>query len=112
VVDSSRAAEFLLLDRLFPRSVFAALEQAEACLAELERSTVRDAARIGVAGEAHRIVGRARTMLEFMSPPDLLAQLPARLEELQRTCSAASAAVTHRFFTEQAPQVWVPEEVG
>jgi uncharacterized alpha-E superfamily protein len=112
MVNSSRAAEFLLLDRLFPRSVFAALEQAEACLAELERSTVRDAARIGVAGEAHRIVGRARTMLEFMSPPDLLAQLPARLEELQRTCSAASAAVTHRFFTEQAPQVWVPGEVG
>lgn len=112
VVDSSRAAEFLLLDRLFPRSVFASLEQAEACLAELERSTVRDAARVGVAGEAHRIVGRARTMLEFMSTPDLLAQLPARLEELQRTSSAASAAVTHRFFTEQAPQVWVPEEVG
>ena len=112
VVDSSRAAEFLLLDRLFPRSVFASLEQAEACLAELQRSTVRDAARVGVAGEAHRIVGRARTMLEFMSPPDLLAQLPTRLEELQRTSSAASAAVTHRFFTEQAPQVWVPEEAG
>ena len=69
MVNSSRAAEFLLLDRLFPRSVFAALEQAEACLAELERSTIRDAARIGVAGEAHRIVGRARTMLEFMAHP-------------------------------------------
>jgi uncharacterized alpha-E superfamily protein len=112
MVNSSRAAEFLLLDRLFPRSVFAALEQAEACLAELERSTIRDAARIGVTGEAHRIVGRARTMLEFMGTPDLLAQLPTRLEDLQRTCSAASAAVTHRFFTEQAPQVWVPEEAG
>ena len=112
MVNSSRAAEFLLLDRLFPRSVFAALEQAEACLVELERSTVRDAARIGVAGEAHRIVGRARTMLEFTSPPELLGQLPLRLEELQRTCSAASAAVTHRFFTDQAPQVWVPEEAG
>jgi uncharacterized alpha-E superfamily protein len=112
MVSSSRAAEFLLLDRLFPRSVFAALEQAEACLVELERSTVRDSARIGVAGEAHRIVGRARTMLEFMGTPELLAQLPSRLEELQRTCSAASAAVTHRFFTEQAPQVWVPEEAG
>ena len=112
VVDSSRAAEFLLLDRLFPRSVFAALEQAEACLADLERSTVRDAARIGVAGEAHRIVGRARTMLEFMAAPDLLNSLPERLEDLQRTCSAASAAVTHRFFTEQAPQVWVPEGVA
>jgi len=112
MVNSSRAAEFLLLDRLFPRSVFAALEQAEACLAELERSTVRDATRIGVTGEAHRIVGRARTMLEFMSTPELLAQLPARLEMLQRASSAASAAVTHRFFTEQAPQVWVPEEAG
>jgi uncharacterized alpha-E superfamily protein len=112
MVNSSRAAEFLLLDRLFPRSVFAALEQAEACLAELERSTVRDATRIGVAGEAHRIVGRARTMLEFMSTPELLAQLPTRLEMLQRASSAASAAVTHRFFTEQAPQVWVPEEAG
>jgi uncharacterized alpha-E superfamily protein len=112
MVNSSRAAEFLLLDRLFPRSVFAALEQAEACLAELERSTVRDATRIGVAGEAHRIVGRARTMLEFMSPPELLGQLPTRLEMLQRASSAASAAVTHRFFTDQAPQVWVPEEAG
>src|SRR4051794_22498688 len=112
MVNSSRAAEFLLLDRLFPRSVFAALEQAEGCLAELERSTVRDAARIGVTGEAHRIVGRARTMLEFMGTPELLASLPERLEELQRTCSAASAAVTHRFFTEQAPQVWVPEGVA
>ncbi|SEP24347.1 alpha-E domain-containing protein [Trujillonella endophytica] len=112
VVDSSRAAEFLLLDRLFPRSVFAALDQAESCLAELERSTVRDATRIGVAGEAHRIVGRARTLLEFMSTPELLSRLPARLEELQRTCSAASAAVSSRFFTEQAPQVWVPEGVA
>jgi uncharacterized alpha-E superfamily protein len=112
VVDSSRAAEFLLLDRLFPRSVFAALDQAESCLAELERSTVRDATRIGVAGEAHRIVGRARTLLEYMSTPELLSRLPARLEELQRTCSAASAAVSERFFTEQAPQVWVPEGVA
>nr|WP_218860135.1 alpha-E domain-containing protein [Petropleomorpha daqingensis] len=112
VVNSNRAAEFLLLDRLFPRSVFASLEAAEACLVELERDTVSHATRVGVAGEAHRIVGRARTLLEYMAPDQLLAGLPARLEELQRTCSAASAAVTHRFFTEQAPQVWVPEEVG
>ena len=108
-VNSSRAAEFLLLDRLFPRSVFAALEQAEGCLAELERANVREGHRIGVAGEAHRIVGRARTMLEFMQTDEVLAGLPARLDELQRTCSAASEAVTNRFFTEQAPQIWVPE---
>ena len=32
----AHAAEFLLLDRLFPRSVFAALATAEGCLLELE----------------------------------------------------------------------------
>jgi hypothetical protein len=51
-------------------------------------------------------------MLEFMSTPELLEQLPARLTDLQRMCSAASVAITHRFFTEQAPQVWLPEGVG
>src|SRR3954447_21650277 len=112
MVDSSRAAEVLLLDRLFPRSVFAALTRREGCLAELKGARGRDATRVGVAGEAHRIVGRARTLLEFMAAEELVAQLPARLEELQRNCSAARAAVTPRFFTEQAPQVWVPEEVG
>jgi uncharacterized alpha-E superfamily protein len=111
-VNSSRAAEFLLLDRLFPRSVFAALEQAEGCLAELERANIREGHRIGVAGEAHRIVGRARTMLEFMQTDEILAKLPVRLDDLQRTCSLASEAVTNRFFTEQAPQIWVPEGVG
>ncbi len=35
-LDDRHAAEFLLLDRLFPRSVFAALSTAESCLAELE----------------------------------------------------------------------------
>ena len=35
-VDSSLAAEFLVLDRLFPRSLFHALRTAEHCLAELD----------------------------------------------------------------------------
>jgi hypothetical protein len=48
-------------------------------------------------------------MLEFMQTDEILAGLPTRLDELQRTCSAASEAVTNRFFTEQAPQIWVPE---
>jgi hypothetical protein len=47
-----------------------------------------------------------------MSTPELLEQLPARLTDLQRMCSEASIAITQRFFTEQAPQVWVPEEAG
>ncbi|MDT5040688.1 MAG: hypothetical protein QOE51_1673, partial [Actinoplanes sp.] len=47
-LDDRHAAEFLLLDRLFPRSVFAALRQAELCLEALEPA----AGRVGVQDEA------------------------------------------------------------
>ena len=54
------------------------------------------ATRPGSASPARRTASSAgpAPMLEFMSTAELLAELPPRLEELQRTCSAASAAVT------------------
>ncbi len=55
------AAEFLLLDRLFPRSVFCALSTAEECLAELDPRS----GRAGITDEARRVLGRVRTNLEF-----------------------------------------------
>src|SRR5918997_590458 len=55
-VDASLVAEFLLLDRLFPRSAFYALGVAERCLAELGPSTCR----AGQEDEARRFLGRAR----------------------------------------------------
>ena len=81
MVNTSRAAEFLLLDRLFPRSVFAALEQAEACLVELERSTVRDATRIGVAGRgAPDRRPRPHDARVHEHSASCSTQLPARLD--------------------------------
>src|SRR4051812_4443618 len=56
-VDASLVAEFLLLDRLFPRSVYYALALAERCLADLSPT----AGRAGVDDEARRGLGRART---------------------------------------------------
>jgi uncharacterized alpha-E superfamily protein len=70
-LDDRHAAEFLLLDRLFPRSVFAALSAAEGCLADLEP----DPGRAGVATDAQRIVGRARTGLEFRGADELINDL-------------------------------------
>ncbi|MDQ4097362.1 MAG: alpha-E domain-containing protein, partial [Actinomycetota bacterium] len=60
-VEPDLVAEFLLLDRLFPRSAFHALGEAEECLAELQPGS----GRAGVDDEARRILGRARTDLEF-----------------------------------------------
>ena len=106
-VDDRHAAEFLLLDRLFPRSVFQALSTAESCLAELDPYT----GRTGVADDARRIIGRARTNLEFRRAEDLLADLPRVLADLQRTCTLVSEAVSRRYFRHTAAVAWAQEVV-
>jgi uncharacterized alpha-E superfamily protein len=102
------AAEFLLLDRLFPRSVLAALVSAENCLAGLEP----DRGRVGVGTEAQRILGRARTDLAYRSPEDLFGDLPVVLAGLQRTCSQVSEAVSTRYFRQTAVVAWSAEAVA
>ena len=64
-LDADHVAEFLLLDRLFPRSVFAALVEAERCLLALEP----DIARAGVGDPSRRIVGRVRDRVSSTSTP-------------------------------------------
>jgi uncharacterized alpha-E superfamily protein len=93
-VDASLAAEFLLLDRLFPRSLFHALSTAEQCLAELDPVY----GRTGVDDAARRHLGLARTQLEFRSADDLLADLPDHLYRIQQLCFDAGAAVAARYF--------------
>lgn len=106
-VVAQKVAEFLLLDRLFPRSALHALTQAEECLEALapapERAGMTDAAR--------RLVGQARTRLEYADTASLLAELPGHLRALQQACAAASAAVTARYFDQTAPVAWAHEEV-
>lgn len=107
-VDSSLVAEFLLLDRLFPRSAFHALGVAERCLAEL----VPSAGRAGQEDEARRILGRARNELEFAGVRELLADVPSYLTSLQSVCADAGAAVARRFFQQTASVEWRRERVS
>lgn len=92
-VERQRVVEFLVTDRLFPRSVFAALTRAEECLDGLDASPGRPPD-----DEARRLLGRARTNLEFLRPDELLGQLPGLLGSLQWTCAAAGEALTARWF--------------
>jgi uncharacterized alpha-E superfamily protein len=94
-VDTSLAAEFLVLDRLFPRSVYYALALAERRLGELAPG----AGRAGPGDDARRLIGRARTELEFRTLDELLLELPAVLAEVQAACAAASASVAARYFS-------------
>jgi uncharacterized alpha-E superfamily protein len=97
------AAEYLLLDRLFPRSVVHALTRAEQCLANLEASGGQ---RVGFQDEAQRLLGRARAELEYRSIGDIVSDLPNEMERLQRTCAAASDAVTQRYFAHAVAMSW------
>jgi uncharacterized alpha-E superfamily protein len=101
-VDASLVAEFLLLDRLFPRSAFHAITVAERCLAELEPA----ATRTGLEDEARRVLGRARTELEFMHGSELFDDLPEHLRALQSACARAADAVAERFFRQSAAVTW------
>jgi len=96
------AAEFLLLDRLFPRSVVFALNRAEQCLDALDI----DPERAGYQDEAHRLIGRTRAELEYRSLADVVADLPEEMERLQRTCAAATDAVSRRYFSGAEPVSW------
>ena len=107
-VEPDLVAEFLLLDRLFPRSAFHALATAEQCLAELEPG----AGRAGLDDEARRILGRARTELEFRRVHELVADLPSYLRSLQAACAEAGDAVARRFFRQSAPLEWSLEVAG
>jgi uncharacterized alpha-E superfamily protein len=100
--EPSRVAEFLLLDRLFPRSVVHALATAEECLAALSPGPVR----AGLDDPARRPVGRLRHRLEYADPKQLTAQLPELLSTLQETCVHASEAIARRYFQYQTPVAW------
>jgi uncharacterized alpha-E superfamily protein len=106
-VVAQKVAEFLLLDRLFPRSALHALTEAEECLEALAPATER----AGMADPARRPVGQARTRLEYADAATLLAELPEHLAELQQACAAASAAVTARYFDQTMPVSWAHEGV-
>jgi uncharacterized alpha-E superfamily protein len=100
-VDASSAVEFLLLDRLFPRSVYHALTTAEQRLGDLAPTS----ARAGVDDEARRLLGRVRAQLEFLRVEDV-TELPALLARIQQDCAQVHAAIANRYFRETLVIEW------
>lgn len=108
-LDAHLVAEFILLDRLFPRSVFFSIREAERCLAELDQ---RPDSRVGPRNEAQRLLGRARSELEFLEPGVLLEDLQARLVSLQRTCRELGEAISLQYFHAAPWVAWTDEVIG
>ena len=105
-VDAEKVAEFLLLDRLFPRSVFSSLRRAEQCALELSPAV----ARVGVNDELTRAIGRVRSRLEYLRPGELTQDLPALLIRLQAAVAEAGEAAASRYFrSASTPTSWLQE---
>ena len=103
LVVADGVVDFLLRDRLFPRSAFASLATAEGCLDDLRTGPVDQW------DEARGMIGLARAELEYSAPRTLLVGLGDRLRRLQATCSEASEAVTRRYFANELPVQWRQE---
>ncbi len=101
-VEPERVLEFLILDRLFPRSMYASLSLAESCLSDLGPIV----SRTGVDDEGRRLIGRARTGLEFRRPDRLLDDLPSLLTDLQSTCAQVGDAMVERYFHHAPSTAW------
>lgn len=105
VPSATNAAEFLLLDRIFPRSVTFALSRAEKCLSDLAPSNQR----VGVAEPGLRALSQVRTNLEFRSAPEILANLSAEMHELQKQVNEISEQVRARYFPANNTPSWIGE---
>ena len=103
VPSSTNAAEFLLLDRLFPRSVMHSLTLAEQCLRDIDPQRER----IGYQDRAVRMLGRIRAELEFRPIAEIIEELPIIMDRVQSTTTNVSNAVRERYFPTHTLPAWM-----
>lgn len=99
------AAEFLLLDRLFPRSIIFSISQAEGCMSAIDPR----ADRVGHSNTVLRALGRIRNDLEYRPISEVLGELPHHMQRVQKVTREASEAIRQRFFPTQAEPSWIGE---
>jgi uncharacterized alpha-E superfamily protein len=101
-VDWSSALELLLLGRLFPRSVYSALTVAERRLGELDP---RDGQSV-LAADSVRLIGQARSELEYLRPDELTTRLAAVLTRTQQLCNQANTVLSAQYFQQSQLISW------
>lgn len=96
------ATEFLLQDRLFPNSILYSLTNAEKILYTLDPS--RD--RLGFENDAKRILGEARSALEFNAGTEHSGTVAEQLNAVQSAVAEASQAIHSRYFSNTVEESW------
>ncbi|MGO4533448.1 alpha-E domain-containing protein [Leifsonia sp. 2MCAF36] len=103
VPSARNAAEFVLHDRLFPRSILFSVTRAAESLRDLEPRLER----AGVSDRALRLLGQIQSELEFRPVAEVLDDLPAHMSSIQEATSAATEAIRRRYFPENVAPSWM-----
>ena len=101
-VEPQLAVEFLLLDRLFPRSVFHLLQVANGALVDLDPRSER----IGEIDEPRRRLGRLIAELEYTQRDELVPGIDRIGERVQRSCADVHEAIAVRYFLQANAMSW------
>ena len=102
----AEAAEFLLVDARFPRSVMHGVVAALECL---DKVTLANPGGADQAKEATVLLGRLRARLEYTPVQEILGSLDDEMSGVQGVCAAVSDVVATTFFAAADPTAWITE---
>ena len=100
------AAQFLILDDRFPRSIMHGLVAATDCLHRVAQANPTASRQ---SGAALRTLGRVRARLEYAPLDDLLKSLDQEMTAVQDACASVTHTVSTTFFAAQDPTAWITE---
>jgi len=104
---AKNAAEFLVLDRLFPRSIIFQVIRAESCVNEIEPSLDRSV----ISNTVLRELGQIRGELEFQPIDLILHDLPGYMERIQERMLDISETLRNRYFPVLSAPTWIREDM-
>jgi uncharacterized alpha-E superfamily protein len=100
------AAEFLILDTRFPRSIMHGLSAASDCLRKIVQHNSSSASESAV---IERALGQLRARLEYADLDDLLDNLDREMGAVQEVASQMTAAISRTYFAAADAKAWITE---
>ena len=100
------AAEFLISDARFPRSIMHGLVAAADSLRRVTNNNMLAARQSEVAARA---LGQLRAKLEYAEVDELLRNLNAEMTEVQEVAAQVTSVVATNYFAAAEPAAWITE---
>ena len=101
----AEAAEFLILDARFPRSVMHGLNAAADCLAKIAAAGSGN----GQGDAASRALGQLRARLEYADIDQLVGNLEQEMSVVQDVSAEVTSIITRLYFAAEDQTAWITE---